>query len=66
MKNGRVRGFAFITMKTQEAAQNTLKELDNFEFLGRRMVVKMATDKKTTGRSGGSSTGDRGRRTSWN
>jgi cold-inducible RNA-binding protein len=64
---GRKRGFAFILFETQESAQNALKELNNFEFLGRKIVVSMATNEKRTGTGGaGAGAAGRGGRGGWN
>lgn len=41
-ETGRPRGFAFIEMSTQEAANEAIRVLDNSEFNGRTMHVAMS------------------------
>ena len=43
---GRSKGFAFITMDTVEAATSAIEQLNNFEFLGRNIVVNEAKPKE--------------------
>jgi len=38
----RSKGFAFVTMETSESAQSAIEQLNNFEFLGRNLVVNEA------------------------
>ena len=42
----RSEGFAFVTMDTVEAAQSAKEQLNDFEFLGRNMVVNEARPKE--------------------
>lgn len=42
----RSKGFAFVTMDTVEAAQSATEQLNDFEFLGRNMVVNEARPKE--------------------
>ena len=42
----RSKGFAFVTMDTVEAAQSATEKLNDFEFLGRNMVVNEARPKE--------------------
>ncbi len=50
---GRVRGFAFVTFETQQAAEKALA-LDGTDLNGRSIRVNVAQEKKTgTGGSGG-------------
>ena len=42
----RSKGFAFVTMDTAEAAQRVTEQLNNFEFLGRNIVVNEARPKE--------------------
>lgn len=60
-ERGRPRGFAFITFETQQSAQEALS-LDGKEIEGRKIAVKMAQDKKSSGGGGARTGGDRGRR----
>jgi len=55
---GRPRGFAFITFVDGKGAEAALK-LDGQEIAGRKVVVKFALERKSTGSSGGG--GGRGR-----
>lgn len=41
---GRPRGFAFVTMVTDEAAAQAIELFNDQEFLGRKMVVREAYD----------------------
>lgn len=41
-ETGRSRGFAFVEMETQEAAELAIKELSGKEFEGRSLVVREA------------------------
>jgi len=59
----RSRGFAFVEMETDEAAQKAIAELNDTEIEGRKMVVNVAkpqTERSGGGRSFGSRGGDRG------
>lgn len=59
----RSRGFAFVEMDSDEAAQKAIAELNNTEIEGRKIVVNVA--KPQTERSGGGrSFGNRGDRSS--
>ena len=49
---GRPRGFAFITFAETAHAEAALK-LDGQEIAGRKVVVKFALERKSTGRAGG-------------
>lgn len=42
----RSKGFAFITMDTVEAATSAIEQLNDFEFLGRNIVVNEAKPKE--------------------
>jgi len=55
---GRPRGFAFVEMATEEAAQAAISALDGQEVDGRSLKVNLAKPRATS--SGGGS--DRGRR----
>lgn len=57
---GRSRGFAFVTMETEEAATQAIELFNDQEFLGRRLVVREAYDsneKKDFGGGGKRSSG---------
>ena len=44
--SGRSKGFAFVTMDTSESAQSAIEQLNDFEFLGRNLVVNEARPKE--------------------
>lgn len=44
--SGRSKGFGFITMEDNDAAENAIKELNGTEFKDREMVVNEARPKK--------------------
>src|SRR3954463_4216570 len=56
---GRARGFAFVEMQTDEAAQSAIQKLNDTELDGRKLAVKEARPKTPGGGGGG---GDRGGR----
>lgn len=49
---GRPRGFGFITFNEASAAEASLK-MDGQELAGRKVVVKFALERKSTGGGGG-------------
>ena len=57
---GRVRGFAFVTFDTQQAAEKALA-LDGTDLNGRSIRVNVAQEKKSGGTGGGGGGGSRGR-----
>src|SRR6266404_4170301 len=66
---GRARGFAFIEMQTDEAAQSAIQKLNETELDGRRIAVNEARPKPTGGggggRPGGGGGGPRRREPRW-
>jgi len=65
---GRARGFAFVEMQTEEAAQNAIQRLNETELDGRRIAVNEARPKPSGGgggRSGGGGGGGRRREPRW-
>jgi cold-inducible RNA-binding protein len=50
---GRARGFAFVEMQTDEAAQNAITRLNETELDGRRIAVNEARPKPSGGGGGG-------------
>jgi len=50
---GRSKGFGFIEMPDDQAAQNAINELDGAELEGRTIVVKKANPKEEAGGGGG-------------
>ncbi len=68
--SGRPRGFAFVTMATDEDAQKAIEALNGYDFKGRKLTVNVARPREERppggggGRSfgGGGGGGDRGPR----
>jgi cold-inducible RNA-binding protein len=60
---GRPRGFAFITFNDGKSAEAALK-LDGQEIAGRKVVVKFALERKSTG-GGGSHQGGKRTESRW-
>ena len=60
--SGRPRGFAFVTMSTQEEAQEATESLNGSQFLGRPMTVNeaRAREERRPPRSGGGGGGGGG------
>ena len=59
---GRARGFGFVEMETEEAAQAAIDKFNNTELDGRRIAVNEARPQVPGGqRFGGGGGGDRGR-----
>jgi cold-inducible RNA-binding protein len=56
---GRSRGFAFVTMATDEAAQTAIGALNGRELKGRALTVNVARPREERG-DGGGSRGGRG------
>ena len=52
-ETGRPRGFAFVEMGTDEAAQQAIQELDGQDLMGRPLRVNEAHDKPRGGGGGG-------------
>lgn len=60
---GRPRGFAFVTMATDEAAQSAISNLHGRELGGRNLTVNVARPREDRApRSGGGGGGGGGRR----
>src|ERR1700679_3256439 len=58
---GRARGFAFVTMNTQEAANAAIAALNGKEFQGRALTVNEARPREErSGGGGGGGGGGRG------
>jgi cold-inducible RNA-binding protein len=58
LNTGRSRGFAFVEMSTDEAAQKAITELNGFAVEGRNLTVNEARPKQE--RHGGGGGGGRG------
>ena len=58
-ETGRSRGFGFVEMSSEEAAQKAIKELNEFSVEGRNLTVSEARPKPE--RRGGFGGGGRGR-----
>ena len=57
---GKKRGFAFVSMETGDQAQAAINGLNNQEFRGRQLVVKIAEPKAPRSQGGGYGGGNRG------
>jgi cold-inducible RNA-binding protein len=65
---GRARGFAFVEMQTEEAAQAAIQKLNETELDGRKLAVNEARPKPSGdrgGRPGGGGGGQRRREPRW-
>lgn len=51
-ETGRSRGFGFVTMSTDGDAARAINELNDVEFLGRRLIVNEARDRASSSFSG--------------
>src|SRR5437868_12877029 len=58
---GRARGFAFVEMQTDEAAQSAIQQLNESDLDGRKIAVNEARPKPTGGGGGGRPGGGGGR-----
>jgi RNA recognition motif-containing protein len=60
---GQSKGFAFVEMATDEAAEEAIKQFDGYSLNNRQMVVNVARpreDRPAGGRSGGYDSGNGG------
>src|SRR2546430_14886459 len=57
---GRARGFAFVEMQTDEAAQTAIQRLNDTDLDGRKIAVNEARPKPSGGGGGGRGPGGRG------
>jgi RNA recognition motif-containing protein len=53
MATGRARGFGFVEMSSDEAAQKAISELHEFQLGGRSLTVNEARPKASQGGGGG-------------
>jgi RNA recognition motif-containing protein len=58
---GRARGFAFVEMQTDEAAQSAIQRLNDTDLDGRKIAVNEARPKPSGGGGGGRPGGGGGR-----
>lgn len=59
-ESGRVRGFAFVEMESEEEETSAIKELDGAEWMGRTMKVNKARERERENRGyGGNGQGQR-------
>ena len=58
---GRARGFAFVEMQTDEAAQSAIEKLNDTDLDGRKIAVNEARPKPSGGGGGGRPGGGGGR-----
>jgi len=61
-ETGRARGFAFVTMKSDDDASNAIAQLNGAMYEGRSMRVNVAEERPRGGGGGG---GNRGAQRSW-
>jgi RNA recognition motif-containing protein len=59
-ETGRARGFAFVEMATEEAAQQAVSQFNEREFGGRRLTVNEAKPQAPRSGGGGGYGGGRG------
>ena len=57
---GRARGFAFVEMQTDEAAQSAIQKLNDTDLDGRKIAVNEARPKPSGGGGGGRGPGGPG------
>ena len=57
---GRARGFAFVTMSSDEEANEAIRQLEGQEFMGRPLKVNLARPKEDRGGGGGGYGGGQG------
>jgi cold-inducible RNA-binding protein len=50
---GRSRGFGFVSLEEDEAADRAIEEMNNTELDGRTITVNVAQDKRRDSRGGG-------------
>jgi RNA recognition motif-containing protein len=50
---GRSRGFAFVQMRSSEEAQSAIEQLNEREFMGRRLLVNEARPRQERSAGGG-------------
>ncbi len=60
------KGFAFVDMDTEEHAQEAITKFNNFEFMGRNLVVNEARPKENKSFGGGNNGGGNRGGGSWN
>ena len=61
-ESGRSRGFAFVSMSTEEEANAAIQQLNGADFDGRALRVNIAEERRPGGGGGGfRGGGDRGR-----
>ena len=60
MATGRARGFAFVEMQTDEAAQTAIQRLNDTDLDGRKIAVNEARPKASGGGGGGRGPGGPG------
>jgi RNA recognition motif-containing protein len=59
-ETGRARGFAFVTMRTEEEAKHAIAQLNNAMFEGRPLRVNLAEERPARGNGSQSRGGHRG------
>jgi RNA recognition motif-containing protein len=61
-ETGRMRGFGFVEMESDDQETAAIEELDGAEWMGRQMKVNKAKPRETGGGGGGRGGGGGGRR----
>src|SRR5690348_15708013 len=59
-ETGRSRGFGFVEMGSQDAADAAIRELDGFQMGGRPLAVRVAEERERPQRAGGRGPGGGG------
>lgn len=59
-ETGRSRGFGFVEMASEDAANNAIAQFNGQEYDGRNMVVNEARPREDNNRGGGGGRGGRG------
>jgi len=65
LDTGRSRGFGFVEMSTDEAAQKAITELNAYSVEGRNLTVNEARPKQERRNDGGGRGGGRNRQSRW-
>jgi len=63
--SGQSRGFGFVEMKSEEAAQAAISQFNDYQMKGRGLKVNEAKPRENRGGGGGDRDRDRDRRSRW-
>ncbi|MEO8649644.1 MAG: RNA-binding protein [Acidobacteriota bacterium] len=64
-ETGRSRGFGFVEMASEDAANSAIAQFNGQEYDGRNMVVNEARPREDRGNGGGGNRGNRGGGDRW-